>query len=448
MNFQHHLIDIFKAGLETVNPYVMIQNHLILQEPYLYISAQNIKEKIDLTEFDKIFVLGAGKASAKMAKGIEDILQSRITKGLIAVKYGHSVDLSSIKIIEAGHPTPDENSVKAAESIIKLAQEADDKTLILNVISGGGSSLLCSPVKGINFKDKLETTKVLLSCGATIQEINCIRKHLSSIKGGRLLQSMVPAKSVNFILSDVVGDSLDTIASGITAPDNTTFSDAYLIIKKYAIENDIPNAVYQYVIDGQKNNTLETIKRGDPSINFTSNLIIGSNSIALQSSKNKSESLGFSTFALTSTAVGEARELGCSLFALSKTIRDNGIARLKPICILIGGESTVTLKGKGLGGRNQEMALSFLKEMEFDDQSGQKIHFLAASTDGSDGLTDAAGAFASSELLDISKNLSLSIDSFLSNNDSWNYFNLVDGLYKTGPTMTNVCDIQIIIIDI
>ncbi|MFW5799712.1 MAG: glycerate kinase type-2 family protein, partial [Spirochaetota bacterium] len=267
------LYEIFSAALERVNPYKMILEHIKLNDNTLIIEYEDDKINIDLNNFDKIYVLGAGKATATMAKGIEEVLKDKIDKGLISVKEGHTEKLKYIDIIEAGHPIPDKKSIEASGKIEELARGADEKTLIINLISGGGSALLSYPMEFKSDKDDIDvkldledmqnTTKSLLECGATIKEINSIRKHISGIKGGKLAKLMYPATSVNFILSDVIGDRLDTIASGLTTYDDTTFKDAVSTLKKYDIFDKIPEKVAQVLKRGVDGKIPETPKSGD-----------------------------------------------------------------------------------------------------------------------------------------------------------------------------------------
>jgi glycerate 2-kinase len=475
----HDITEIFSAGLQRVDPYKMVREHITVSDDRLNVSLEDERLSFDLGEFDRLFVIGAGKASAKMAAGVEELLEERITKGVISVKYGHTHPLKRIKLIEAGHPVPDDNSVKAADELLSIARTTDERSMVISLISGGGSSLLVKPMEysigkrryALTLQDIQKTTSILLSCGATIQEINCIRKHLSGIKGGRLARSLYPALQVNLILSDVVGDNLDAIASGLTTHDNTTYGDAIEIVKSYGIEALIPKRVTELLYAGKRGEIEETAKRGDKIFERVFNILIGTNHHALLGASKRSVQLGYSTLILSSQITGEAREVAKVLFGVAMDIKSHGIPISPPACVISGGETTVTLHGSGKGGRNTELALSFLREMQTAGERCEGIYFLSAATDGNDGPTDAAGAFASAEVLTESLRKSMRINEYLKNNDSYRFFDELGtiesqaqnfsalehgaqklgalgiiSLFKTGPTNTNVCDIHILVV--
>lgn len=444
------LKNIFMAGVNRANPYKILKNNVNLKNSTLTIDTPTNQYNFDLSKYKKIFIIGAGKATATMAKAIEEIFKNKIDKGFISVKYGHTENLNKIKIIEAGHPVPDDNSFKAAKKILNIAEKADEETLVITLISGGGSALMTHPIKNdmveISLDDIQNTTEKLLECGAIINEINCLRKHLSEIKGGKLANALFPATSINLILSDVVGDRLDTIASGPTSPDEKTFQGMKSIIKKYEIENQLPKNVLKLLDLGLKNKIMETPGKDNKIFKNTTNILIGTNYLSLLDSKKESEKNSFNTIILSSQIIGEAKEVAKVFAGIAKDVKKNNLLGDKPLCIIAGGETTVTLKGNGKGGRNQEIALSFLSEIEKEPDAFEDIYFLSASTDGNDGPTDAAGAYADLDLLHNSKNKKLDITEYLKNNDSYNFFDSIDGLLKTGPTNTNVCDIHIILI--
>lgn len=432
-------IDIFQAGLQAVEPIAAMKSYCKLSGTLLKVDGRDY----DLDHFEKILVIGAGKAGASMARAMEDILGDRINEGIITVKYGHLADLKRIKIKEAGHPVPDENGYLGAREIYRLASSADEKTLVICLISGGGSALLTMPVDGVSLADKQATTKVLLDCGANIHEINTIRKHLSVIKGGGLARAVYPAALVTLILSDVVGDDLDSIASGPCVPDSKTFDDCQDIFDKYDIERDIPAPVLQYIRRGLGGEVAETPKAGQVFFRQTQNVIIGSNFNALLKSKQKADAFGYNTLLLSSMIEGETREVACNHIAIAAEIQANGYPLSRPACVLSGGETTVRIKGNGKGGRNQEFVLAAAIRME----GMEDVTAFSAGTDGSDGPTDAAGAIADNQTLAQAASLALDPKKFLDNNDSYHFFEKVGGLYKTGPTNTNVMDIRIILID-
>lgn len=446
---------IFNAGVKRVDPYSLMQKALSLKGSLLTIDTGGVPKTVELDSFKRIIAIGFGKATANMALALEKILGERIDQGLIAVKYGHTAPLTRIAIIEAGHPLPDENGLKAARMIAELAREADKNTLVFTLISGGGSALIPSPIEveigaeriALSLKDKQETTQCLLQCGATIHEINCVRKHLSALKGGRLAELLQPATSINLILSDVVGDRLDTIASGTTAPDSSTFREMDAVFSKYGIASKLLAGVLKIVETGFAGRCRETPKPGSEVFEKAFNIIIGSNSLALTAAKAEAERLGYRTTLLASALTGEAREVAKVLCAIGKQVQKSQKPSSPPQCLLFGGETTVTVQGNGMGGRNQELALSFLSEMSLAAEATNRIYLLSASTDGTDGPTDAAGAFADIEVLDLAMKNGLEIGDFLKRNDAYHFFAALDLLLKTGPTHTNVCDIQVMIIN-
>ncbi len=432
----------------------MLRQHVAVDAGQLLVSFEGNELEIDLRRKEKIFVLGTGKAAAPMARAIEDILGERLDGGIISTKYGHAEALRRVQVIEAGHPLPDENSLNAGQVMRTLASNFNPETLVITLVSGGGSALLellpehRSPKKGLflTLDDLQRTTQILLDCGATIDELNCIRKHLSAIKGGQFIRMIQPAQSINLILSDVVGDRLDAIASGLTVGDPTTFGDAVAILEKYSIQSTVPAAVRRILETGAQSQIPETPKPGEPIFKTTQNVLIGTNAAALLAAAEKARQAGYQTVILTSQLVGEAREVARMLLGVAKDIRYRGLLTEKPACVIAGGETTVTVSGSGKGGRNQEMALSFLNEIENDPEGCEEIYFLSAATDGGDGPTDAAGAFASLEILHQAVDNGLTAGNYLKNNDAYTFFEKTGGLLKTGPTKTNVCDIQICII--
>lgn len=452
---EFHLEKLFKAGLKRVDPFQMIMDHVQMIGTTLTISFENINKQIDLSDFRQIMVLGAGKATAPMAKAFETLLGERISQGVISVKYGHTEPLNRIEIIESGHPEPDENGVRAAVKMMELATRADGSTLIITLISGGGSALLPLPIlcdidgtkAELSLSEKQAVTRALLKCGADITEINCVRKHLSGIKGGRFVQTMAPATSLNFILSDVVGDDLSSIASGLTTFDPTTYDDSLAILDRYGINKIIPDKALSILKAGSKGSVPETLKKGHETLNLSTNILIGTNSFAMRAAGEMGQKLGYKVIYLTSRITGEAKEVARLLAGVAADISQTEMLSKKPVCIISGGEPVVTLKGTGKGGRNQEMALAFLAEIQRHPEMYQGVTFLAASTDGNDGPTDAAGAFASLNLLHRAEKKALSVNDFLSNNDSYHFFEAINGLFKTGPTNTNVCDLHLLLVN-
>lgn len=445
---------IFHAALERVDPYRMILDHVRMEKSRLVVRMDDGEFGVELNDYKRILVLGAGKATAPMAKAFEEILGPRLSGGLIVVKYGHGLPLERVQVIESGHPVPDENGVRGAQALKDLALSADAETLVLTLISGGGSALLPAPMayecegqaRRLTLADKQDVTRALLRCGASINEINCIRKHLSDLKGGRLLQHIAPAANLSFILSDVVGDDLSSIASGMTSPDPTSYADALAIFEKYGLALDEFPRAAEVLRLGAQGLIEETLQPDSPDGRAAVNILLGTNRQAMAAAREKAVQLGYNVVSLTSRVTGEAGEIARLHAAVAADVATAELLVAKPACVLSGGEPVVTLQGSGKGGRNQEMALTFLREIERQPGLYRGVSYLAASTDGNDGPTDAAGAFASLELLDNAKTAGLSIEEYLRNNDSYHFFEKIDGLYKTGPTNTNVCDLHITLV--
>lgn len=432
-------VKIFYKGIQAVQPGVAVRRHLKYEGKNLFIGDQIYH----LPRFKNLYVVGAGKAAASMAAAVEDIIGDKVTEGIVTVKYGHSADLNRIAVIEAGHPLPDENGQKGASAILNLANRAEKDDLILCLISGGGSALMPLPYAGLTLKDKQNTVKVLLSCGASIHEINTIRKHTSKIKGGRLAHAAHPATLVTLILSDVVGDDLDVIASGPTVPDSSSFFDCINILHRYDLFGKIPENILNHIELGISGAIPETPKSTDLAFNKTYNLIIGSNINSLFAAKEKAESLGYHVLLLSSMIEGETRYVAQVHAAIAKEIIKSGNPLPRPACILSGGETTVSISGKGLGGRNQEFALS----AAIDISGHKNIVILSGGTDGTDGPTDAAGALSDSFTLERAEKMELDPYYFLLNNDSYHFFQKLGDLFITGPTLTNVMDLRIVLVN-
>ncbi len=431
-------IAIFEAGLQAVAPDKAIQRFCSRNENILSIGECSY----DLTAFQHVYLVGAGKATAPMAATMEELLGDKLSGGVIVVKYGHTVILNKVVTIEAGHPVPDENGEKGAAKILELALSATEKDLFLCLISGGGSALLPQSVDSVSLSDKQEATRVLLACGATIHEINSIRKHLSSIKGGRLALAASPATVVSLILSDVVGDDLDAIASGPTVPDRSTFAECIDIITKYGIAGQLPETVINYFSGGLKNKFPETPKSDNPAFTGTSNIIVGSNIEALLAAEKEAIARGYKTLILSSMIEGETSEVARVHTGIANEVIRSGFPVRPPACILSGGETTVTLKGDGLGGRNQEFAMCAAGSIAGETP----VVILSGGTDGNDGPTDSAGALVDNSTMDRAAITKLDIKHYLARNDSYHFFSALGDLLITGPTNTNVMDLRIILI--
>lgn len=352
MNPVQDLENIYRDAVREVDPAGLIRSCVKIDGRHLTIQSPDQKIAEDLSRYRQVIVLGIGKASARMASAMEEILADEISSGFVITKYGHGLDLRKVKVHEAGHPVPDENSLKGARILTDMARAADEHTLIIHLISGGGSSLFCLPADGISLDHKRRTTQALLASGAGIDEVNCVRKHLSKVKGGGLARIASPARLINLILSDVIGDRIDTIASGITAPDPTTFQDALSIVHRYGLDGRLPEAVMDRLTRGARGEVAETPKAGNPAFCNSINLILGNNALACGAAREAAQKLGYDAQILSTTLSGEAVEAGKCFAQLAKAIKEGKSLKEKPAIIIAGGETTVTLRGKGKGGRN------------------------------------------------------------------------------------------------
>jgi hydroxypyruvate reductase len=435
---------IFSKAVSAVDPARKLKDTVRIKGNELLIKAEDGSEKaFHLDGFKNIFLAGAGKASASMASAMEQIFGDRITKGIITAKYGHTLPLKKTAIIEAGHPIPDQKGFEGARKIRDLLKASSPKDLVMFLLSGGGSALLPFPVDGITLEEKQQVTQLLLDCGADIGEINTIRKHISQIKGGWLARWAYPSTVIGFILSDVVGDPLDVIGSGPTVPDPSTYEDAWEILKKFDLIHKIPPSIEKHLFTAREGKVQETPKPGEPVFEKVYNIIIGSNIIALRSAEREASSLGLHTVVLSSSVVGDTREAARFHSAIAKEVLSSGHPLPRPACIISGGETTVTIKGNGLGGRNQEFALAAALEI----QGFEKIVVLSGGTDGTDGPTDAAGAIADHTTVERAIAIGLDPKTHLENNDSYPFFQRLGDLLITGPTHTNVMDVRIILVD-
>jgi glycerate 2-kinase len=439
LNLRKQAEEIFKHVILTLDPEQLIKNKVSVRGSTLFVE----KEAYDLKNYEHIHVVGGGKACAPMAKAMEEILGDRLDSGIVIVKYNHGLPLKKIKTIEASHPIPDLSGQRGTSEILRLLSNSGKKDLIICLISGGGSALLVQPHKEITLQDIQITSNELLACGATIGEINSVRKHLSAIKGGQLAKASYPSTLVTLMLSDVIGDPMDIIASGPTVPDESTFEDACKVIQKYSLENRIPVSVNKLLENGRTGGIEETPKRGNRIFVNMQNVIIGSNKIALEAAKKKAIDLGYNTIILSSLVQGESKEAAKFFTAIAKEVYLTESPVTKPACIIAGGETTVTIKGNGKGGRNQEFALSAAIEIE----GYEGIVVLSGGTDGTDGPTDATGAIVDAHTCKYAReNFYLNPEDYLVRNDSYHFFKKIEQHLITGPTLTNVMDIMISLI--
>lgn len=429
---------ILMEGIKGVLPGKLITDLVSVRASILKIAYCSY----DLTKLNRIFVIGAGKASAAMAHYLESIIGNKISGGYIVTKYGHSCKLKYITVAEAGHPVPDSNSYKAAEEILRIASAASVNDLVICLWSGGGSALLADHPENSSQEEMSILNEKLVRCGADINEINVVRKHLSCVKGGQLASKIKPAAAVTILISDVIGDHPDIIASGPTVPDNSTFADALNVLEKYNMTEHLPASLIDYIKEGVHGLRPETPKAEDPA--FCDNVVFmaGNNRAALLSARAEAEKNGFNTFIITDSLMGDTSE-ACSYISGELYNYLNNKEVPKPVCLLFGGETTVKVEGSGKGGRNQHLALS----MAFRLREIPGITLVSAGTDGNDGDTDAAGAVVDSDTIRESIEKNIDPEVYLRHFDSYNYFRLAGGLIQTGPTLTNVMDLIIVLID-
>lgn len=434
---------ILNSAIEAVVPHHFFPRRILLRRHVLAIKDDaNTIQRYDLRAFERIIVLGAGKAAARMAEACEALFGPRIEQGLVITKYGHARPLARIQLLEAGHPLPDAAGRRGAREVITRLQQSRPEDLILFLTSGGCSALLPAPTPPITLKEKQRLTTLLLRSGAAIQEINTVRKHISQTKGGQLAKLAYPATTINLIISDVVGDPLDSIGSGPFVPDPSTFQEAWEVLEKFRLLQAAPQAIVNHLKAGVRRQTPETPKPGNPCFRKVRNCILARNRDALKAAAARARALGFSPLVLTSQVQGEARELAKFYGALAKEIHHAGHPAKPPVCLIAGGEPTVTVRGKGLGGRNMELALAVALEI----RGLPGTVFLSAGTDGTDGPTPAAGAVVDGRTWDRALNKGIPPEKRLEHNDSYHFFKEAGGLVITGPTGTNVMDVHILLI--
>lgn len=392
-------------------------------------------ESLDLSPYRRVLVAGAGKASGAMAHALEDVLGDRIAAGGVVVKDGYTAPTRKIRLVEAGHPIPDERGLRAANEILALVRSAGTDDLVLVLISGGGSALTPCPAPPITLQEKQALTRILLAVGANINELNAVRKHCSLFKGGRLARAASPAPVLSLIVSDVIGDPLDVIASGPTAPDQTTYGEALAILERFSLRDKAPRAIVEHLERGLRGEVPETPKADDPLFRRVQNRVIGNNSLVVEAAAREAERLGFRTRVVSRSLQGESRDVAEEFVGRARTV-------VRPACLVAGGETTVTVRGKGAGGRCQEFALSAALAI----QGMEDVLVLAAGTDGTDGPTDAAGALVDGNTITNGARRNLDARTSLEANDSYRFFADLGDLVTTGPTNTNLLDLYLLLV--
>jgi len=428
---------IVQAGIKAASPCISIPKRIKRIDHKLIIhSVFGRFLEIDLREYDRIFIVGAGKATAFMAKALVGIIGERLHRGHVIVNYGNGMRLDKIECSEAGHPIPDRNGMVRTKRIVELLRACKERDLVFCLLSGGASSLLVYPKQGISLHDLQVCNRIMISSGANIQEINIIRKAISSIKGGGLIRIAHPAKVVSLIVSDVIGDSPSDIGSGPTSSHPIDFIKLKDIIETYGLEKRLPKSILK-LLDSGYNNGINDSERLN-----ADNIIISNNTDALESAKRTARKLGYFTNIFSSELCGRTQDVSRQFVDIAKRMRREKDTNRRPTCVLAGGETTVVVSGKGLGGRNQELVLSFLEQI-----SGlSNFLFMSCGTDGTDGPTDAAGAYVNDKTIQYIQENNINVASYISDNNSYRFFEKAGGLIKTGPTGTNVMDIQVLML--
>jgi glycerate-2-kinase len=435
-NFNLTAKKIIKNALHAVDPYNLVLNNLKIKDNILLVK----DKKFDLDKFDKIHIIGCGKGATYLYKGLKKIAGQRISSGIVISIKEHSFKDKKVKFFEGSHPIPDKSSLESGNAVYNyIKDKINSNDLVFFLITGGASSILIKPFQGINFEDKIKINELLLSCGADIKEINCVRKHISAIKGGRLAELISPAKLVTFIVSDIVDSPFEYIGSGPTIGDSTTFSDAYKVLKKYNLTQKLSPEIRDYFLKGINKEIPDTPSPGAEIFSKNHTFLIGDNLIALESAKKEAEHLGIKAFILTSRDNGEPLQVAKGYSSMVKKIILSKSSFKSPVLILCGGELSVYVRGKGKGGRNQEFVLNMLEELK---AIKKPFYISSIGTDGIDGPTDAAGAWIDEKTINKVNKLKLNIDSYLKDNDSYHFFQKINQLIKTGPTRTNVMDLR------
>jgi glycerate 2-kinase len=459
------ILQILTAAVGAVDPHQAILANLALEDGAVRVGGQ----RYPLAGLERIVVVGGGKAGTPMAAAAYEVLGERVTCGAVNVKYEHTSAAGGwqvrfgrggepqkstqravtgpIRIVEAEHPVPDAAGLAGADEIARLVSGLTPRDLVLVLISGGGSALLPLPAEGISLGDYQELTNLLLRSGADITEINVVRKHCSRLQGGQLARLASPARIATLILSDVVGTPLDAIASGPTVPDRSTFADAWAVLERYGIADKAPGAVREHLRRGVAGEIADTPKAGDPIFERVDNVVVGDNAIAGRAAVETARALGYESALLSTFIQGEAREVGRAMAGLAQGIATGQSSYGRPACLVLGGETTVTVRGAGKGGRNQELALSAALALAgYALPEKREVAVVSLGTDGTDGPTDAAGGIGTLSTLARARTEHLDVRSALANNDSYRVLGALGDLIITGPTQTNVNDLILVVV--
>jgi hydroxypyruvate reductase len=439
------ILPVLEAALNAVDPGPAVRRALRRDGNRLLVG----ETVYDLDQFERSFLLGFGKAAVAMGCAAADLLAARLAAGVLVTKHGHAAGAATlptcVAVLEAGHPVPDPAGVQAAQRMAALAQQATDRDLVLCLISGGGSALLTLPAAGITLADLQATTQALLHCGATIDEINTLRKHLEQLKGGQLARLAAPATLISLVVSDVVGSPLDVIASGPTAPDRSTWADAWAVVTKYQLEATLPPKVLERLATGAAGKLPDNPQAGDPAFVRSQALIVADSAVAAAAAQSAAEAQGFHAAVLSTFVEGAAREVAKVIVGLGREVATQGRLLPAPACLILAGETTVTVRGQGRGGRNQELALAAALALERTPECG-RIVVAALATDGTDGPTDGAGALVDATTTARGRSAGLDAIHHLAANDAYPYLRATGDLLHTGPTQTNVNDLLVVFV--
>ena len=434
-----HIQTLIQAALGAVDPAAAVAAHLRREGDRLWVDGR----EYDLSEYERVLVIGAGKAGAAMTQAVERVLGDRLSEGVVVVKYHHQAPTRIVRIRQAAHPTPDEAGLAAGADALALARQAGECDLVLCLLSGGGSALLESLPRGISLADLQVTTDLLLASGANIREINAVRKHISLIKGGRLAQAVYPATLITLALSDVVGNPLDIIASGPTVADSSTWADAWAVVERYGLSDRLPASVRERLQAGLRGEIPDTPKPGDAVFERVHTVIVADNAAAAEAARDEARRLGYQPLILSTFVEGEAREVAKVVAALAREVLAHARPVPPPACLILGGETTVTLgEHHGKGGRNQELALAAAIQIE----GLHRVTIVSLATDGTDGPTDAAGGVVDGQTVARGAALGLDARGHLDAHNAYPYLQAVGGLLQTGPTLTNVNDLIFVLV--
>lgn len=437
----HMIHSLIEAALQAVEPGAAVSRSVHREGDSLLIDQQ----RYDLTKYQRVFLIGIGKAALPMSNALAQTLGDHLTGGVVVTKSlaGRKLypSLERVRVMRGNHPVPGKQSLEATQQVLELIKGRRKEDLFFFLISGGGSALFTWPVAGVSLADIQQITELLLACGADIDEMNVIRKHLDQVKGGGICRMVSPATLVTFVLSDVIGNRLDVVASGPTVADASTFSDALDVIRKYHLESRIPDAIVKTFEAGAMGVIDETVRAHDPCLRLTQIVVVGSNFQAAKAALDVAAASGWSALLLTTALQGEARHAGANLAGILRQVQTTGHPLKPPVCLIAGGETTVTVQGEGLGGRNLEVALGSVALL-----SGLgRVLLFTLSTDGEDGPTDAAGAVVTGKSQERGRLLGLDVREFLRRNDAYHYFATLGDLIKTGSTGTNVNDLTFLL---